>query len=167
MKKIYIRDSTIEGKGIIAAENIKKGEVIQYIKGKERVLQIKSKADSLSYPNWIGVGKNRWIEVEYPIQYLNHSCKPNAGIKGRVTIVALKNIRKDEEITIDYSTTECDVLWEMACACGAGGCRRTIRSIQFLPYKQFKSYLPYIPTYFRDVYLGLKGKLLPVQGNSM
>lgn len=139
--------------GVAAGEYIKKGEVIQRIKGEARFLSVKSKEESLSYPNWIGVGKNKWIDPDHPNQYLNHSCNPNTGIKGSVTMVALRDISEGEEITIDYSIIEGDGMWEMECLCNEKNCRGVIRSIQFLPAKQFKRYLPYIPTYFRNLYL--------------
>lgn len=152
MKHIYICTSKIEGMGVTAGENIKKGEVIQHIKGEVKFMTIKSKKDSLSYPNWIGVGKEKWIDPNYPNQFLNHSCNPNAGIGGKVTMVALKNIKEGEEITIDYSIIEGDDLWEMKCRCGSVNCRNIVRSIRHLPEKQFKKYLPYVPTYFKTLY---------------
>ena len=116
MKHIYIRTSQIDGNGVAAGENIKKGEIIQHIKGEAKFLIIKNKRDSLSNPNWIGVGENKWINPDYPNQYLNHSCNPNSGIKGKVTMIALTDIREGEEITIDYSIIEGDDLWEMNCS---------------------------------------------------
>lgn len=153
MKHIYIAGSKIEGLGVTAGENIKKGEVIQHIKGEAKFLAIKSKDDSLSYPNWIGIGKNKWIDPDFPNQYLNHSCNPNSGIKGKVTMVALKDIKEGEEITIDYSIIEGDDMWEMKCSCKQPNCRKIIRSIQHMPKEQFKKYLPYVPTYFKKLYL--------------
>lgn len=166
MKHIYIRTSGIDGKGVAAGENIKKGDSIQHIKGEVRFLTVKNKKDSLSNPNWIGIGENKWIYPDYPNQYLNHSCNPNSGIKGTITIkdsdksmkgnyavVALKDIKEGEEITIDYSIIEGDDLWEMKCTCGEKNCRKIIRSIQFMPEDQFEKYLPYVPTYFKNLYL--------------
>lgn len=166
MKHIYICTSRIEGKGVFAGENIKKSDVIQHIKGEARFLTIKNKKDSLSYPNWIGVGKNKWINPNYPNQYLNHSCNPNSGIKGTIiikdsdksvqgkySIISLKDIKEGEEITIDYSIIEGDDLWEMKCSCGAKNCRKIIRSVKYIPRKQFKKYLPNVPTYFKNLYL--------------
>ncbi len=153
MKHIYICTSKIEGMGVTAGEDIKRGDVIQRIKGEARFLSVKNKEDSLMYPNWIGVGKNKWIEPDYPNQFLNHSCDPNAGIQGKVTIVALKDIKEGEEITIDYAITEGDDMWEMPCSCGSKNCRKVIRSIQFLPKRQFEKYLPYVPTYFKNLYI--------------
>jgi hypothetical protein len=152
MKDIYHSTSKIDGLGIKAGENIKKGDVIQHIKGEARFFVPRNKKESASYPDWVGIGKNRWINPDYPNQYLNHSCNPNSGIKGKVTMVALKNIKEGEEITIDYSTIEGDDMWEMKCHCGEKNCRKIIRSIQFLPDKQFKKYLPYVPTYFKKLH---------------
>lgn len=152
MKHFYIATSKIAGKGIMAGEDIKKGDLIRYIKGEIKFLSIKSKEDSLSYPNWIGIDKGVWIDPDHPHQYLNHSCDPTAGIKGKVSIVALKNIKEGEEITIDYSIIEGDDLWEMPCSCGSKDCRKIIRSIQYLPKKTYKKYLPFIPKYFQRLY---------------
>lgn len=153
MKHIYICTSRIEGKGVFAGENIKKGDVIQYVKGEAKFLTIKNKKDSLSHPNWIGVGKNKWINPEYPNQYLNHSCSPNSGIKGKVTMIALRDIKEGEEISIDYSIIEGDDLWEMKCTCGEKNCRKIIRSVNYIPVRQFKKYLPNVPSYFKNLYL--------------
>ena len=153
MKHIYIRTSVIDGKGVAAGEDIKKGDVIYHIKGEAKFFTIENKKDSLSNPNWIGIGENKWINPDYPNQYLNHSCNPNSGIKGTVTMVAIKDIKEGEEITIDYSIIEGDDLWEMKCACGEKNCRKIIRSIQFMPEDQFEKYLPYVPTYFKNLYL--------------
>ena len=99
----------------------------------------------------MGIDRKTWI---YPIgidMYVNHSCDPNTGIKGKVTFVALRNIKKDEEITFDYSISE-DSLWEMPCNCGAKNCRKIVGGIKTLPEKTYKKYLPYIPKYFQKVY---------------
>jgi uncharacterized protein len=152
MKYIYHSTSKIDGMGVMAGEKIKKGEIIQHIKGEAKFFVPKNREESISYPDWIGVGKNRWIDPDYPNKYLNHSCNPNTGIKGKVTMVALEDIKEGEEITIDYSIIEGDDMWEMECQCGEKNCRKIIRSVQFLPEKQFKKYMPYIPKYFQKLH---------------
>lgn len=152
MKQIYIATSNIHGKGIRAGEDIKRGEIIQPIKGKMKFFTIKCKEDSSLYPNWIGVAKDQWIDPDKPFKFINHSCDPNSGVKGKINITAIKDIKEGEEITIDYSIIEGDNLWEMKCDCRATNCRGIIRSIQSLPIKTFKKYLPFIPTYFKKVY---------------
>ncbi|KKR31810.1 MAG: Nuclear protein SET [Parcubacteria group bacterium GW2011_GWF2_39_8b] len=157
MKHIYHSTSKIDRIGLFAGENIKKDEVIQHIKGEIKLFVPRNKKESLTYPDWIGIGKHRWIDPQYPNEYLNHSCNPNSSIKGKVTMVALKNIKEGEEITIDYSIIEGDDMWKMKCNCGEKNCRKIIRSIQYLPTRTFKKYLPYIPTYFKKVYKTYNG----------
>lgn len=151
--KIYIGKSKIHGKGIFASKDIKKGEIIALIKGRVVNFLVKNKKDAQHGPDWVGICHNTWIDPAEPFCYLNHSCNPNAGIKGKVETVALKNIKKDEEITIDYSITEETVNWKMKCGCGSKGCRKIIQSIQFLPTKTFNKYYPFIGTYFKNLYL--------------
>ena len=158
MKNIYISTSPIAGKGVVAAEHVKKGESIQIFKGKEKSYIVKNKRDSISnsYMNWIGIAKNHWIDPKKPYKFLNHSRNPSVGIKGRATLVALRDMREGEEVTIDYSIIEGDPRWKMACTCGAENCRGIIRSTQFVPRNQFDKYLPHVPTYFRNLYLHMK-----------
>lgn len=53
----------------------------------------------------------------HPWRYLNHSCEPNAVLKGR-SLVALKAIAPGEEVTFDYNTTEYEMSAPFACHCG-------------------------------------------------
>ncbi len=41
----------------------------------------------------------------------------------------------------------------MACACETKQCREIIKSIQFLPERQYRRLTPHIPTYFRNLYM--------------
>ncbi len=151
-RKTVLGKSPIHGKGVLAFRDIKKDEIIFYIKGEIRHLKINSPKDSEVGPCWIGIKNETWIDPISPAVYLNHSCNPNAGIRGKVTLRASKDINKGEEIIIDYSTTECDEFWSFTCHCGAKNCRKKVRSIQYLDKKTFNKYLPYIPKYFQMIY---------------
>ena len=98
----------------------------------------------------MGVKKNIWIDPLRPHKFLNHSCNPTAGARG-ITLIAIRDIKEGEEITVDYSTIEGDNRWEMLCSCEEKNCRKLIRSIEFLTQEQFMS-IPYIPAYFRKLY---------------
>lgn len=153
MKKLLVQQSRINNKGIFAAEPIKKGERITFIAGKREKKISKTKNEALSIPNWFGVGRAIWIDPGDTIfRYLNHSCDPNAAIIGTKTLVAMQDIKRGEEVSIDYSMTDADPLWEMSCSCGAVSCRNVIRSIQFVPIPVFKKHMPFIPRYFQRVY---------------
>ena len=55
------------------------------------------------------------------IDYLNHSCKPNASVLKGVVLVALRAIDEDEQITIDYREID-HVLEDKKCWCDPSGC---------------------------------------------
>lgn len=149
MIKFFIADSRINGKGVFAAENVKKGETVFILRGKKTVLT--TEKSIMSTPNMVGLEKDTWIDPEPPIDYLNHSCDPNLGMRGRFLFVALKNIKKGTELNFDYSISE-DSMWEMKCSCGAKNCRGIVRGIKFLPESVYKKYIPYVPKYFQKVY---------------
>jgi hypothetical protein len=53
----------------------------------------------------------------YPWRFLNHSCRPNAVLRGR-EFVALAPISPGDEITFDYNTTEYEMAEPFTCECG-------------------------------------------------
>ncbi len=57
---------------------------------------------------------------------VNHSCDPTCGIRGQITIVALRYIGPGEEVTFDYAMTDtCEL--RMKCHCGSLlNCRKII-----------------------------------------
>lgn len=59
---------------------------------------------------------------------INHSCDPNVGFAGAIALVALRDIRAGEEITLDYATCVAshDDAFVMQCACGAPSCRKIV-----------------------------------------
>jgi hypothetical protein len=154
-KRITIKKSQIEGYGVFTCEPLKKGALIAELIGSKVTYHEDIHGQSNRYPNWFGLGKNTWIDPLDEFQYLNHSCKPNAGLKGKfkLKLYALRDIANDEEVTIDYSTTESDPEF----------CfenyepphdfyRKFIGPITSLPIPVYLSYLPYIPVYFQKVY---------------
>jgi len=153
VSKIYVGKSNIVGKGVFASQDIKRGEIVFIMKGDIVKLKIGSPSDTKIGPNRVGIGRDLWIDPYVPFVFINHSCNPNAGIKGRITFVALRNIKRDEEVTFDYSIQDDDIYWKMDCVCGEKSCRKKIRTIQFLPKDVIKKYLPYIPTYFKKMYV--------------
>ncbi len=154
MKKIKYSASTIHGQGIFADEEIRKGDRIQYINGRKMRRVTKSKKDSKEIGHWIGIGRSTWINTDgTPFRYINHSCNPNAAIMGIKTLVALKDISPDEEITIDYSMTDADPHWSIDCTCHSKNCRQVIRAVHSVPHDVFLRHMPYVPRYFQRAYI--------------
>jgi hypothetical protein len=125
-RSVYLAQSGIHGRGVFAGVGYSPGDVIWTMTGRP-VFQ--SRADG--EPNYVGVGLNFWIDPDKPIDTMNHNCAPNAAFSRNAQLVALDIIHAHDEITFDYSTTEADPHWEMACACGAETCRQKLYAIQY------------------------------------
>jgi len=151
-KNFVVNKSKIHGNGAFATQNFSRGETIFIFKGRVYKRDNKNIKDAFANPDSIGIDRNTWIDPYEQFHFINHSCDPNMGIKGRVTFVALKNIKKGDELTFDYSINEEDPRWHMRCGCGAKNCRKIIRSIRYIPKRTYQQYLPFVPTYFKRVY---------------
>ncbi len=152
--KWYIKKSSIHGKGVFAGIDLMKGDLVDYLNGS--LIKIRKDEVNKVFPssseNWIGIDINKWIDPKLPFVAINHSCNPNVGIQGRKSFRVIKDVKKDEELVFDYSISEVDLQWEMKCNCNNSNCRKEIRSIQSLPRKVLKSYLPCVPTVFLKIY---------------
>lgn len=149
--KLIVGKSRIQGQGVIANMEAKPGDPVLDIVGRPVSLLITSPeiADSASV-NWMGVAKNEWIEPDCLLRHVNHSCSPNAGVRGRA-IVARQRIAPGDEVTIDYSLNEADVFWSMPCQCGSGNCRQVVTSVQSVPLGILADSWDWIPPYHRYV----------------
>lgn len=58
--------------------------------------------------------------------YFNHSCNPNAGLGGQISLIAMRDISPDEEVCFDYAMSDSSDYDEFNCFCGAGNCRKKI-----------------------------------------
>ncbi len=154
MKKFYIGKSSIAGKGIFSSEDIKKEEKILTLTCKTVRWKIRTAKESQRFANWIGLGNHRWLNTNpTDFRYLNHSCEPNAAIIEKKTLIALKDIRKGDEIYFDYSMTDDDIYWKMECKCGTKSCRGVIFPIFNVPKEVFKAHYPNIPNNFQRIFI--------------
>jgi hypothetical protein len=71
-------------------------------------------------------------EVPQPSDFVNHSCDPNAGLRGNVVLVAMRNIEPGEEITYDYAMSDAISLNEFDCRCGTVHCRSQVLADDWL-----------------------------------
>lgn len=154
MQKCSIGKSAIHGKGVILNRDVKKDEVIFIFKGKEICYTGETYRQG---QNWLQVGYVRWIEPtpNTPGVYLNHSCNPTAGIHGRNTIVAMRPLKKGEEVTIDYALSETFPLWHMRCKCGSANCRKVVKPYQDLSDQRKRKFIPYTSKYILDMKMHL------------
>ncbi len=134
LKKVNIKDSSIEGKGYFADEYIPMGTVV-YFYSKDDIFYSKDKFESLADEDKEGLIENavedefgNWVLTQTG-PYTNHSCDPNIYplfVQGKYFDIAVKNISKGDEITIDYSMFFSSIKWSMNCGCGSNVCRKKI-----------------------------------------
>ncbi len=63
-----------------------------------------------------------------PADYVNHACDPNAGLRGQIALVAMRDIEPGEEITYDYAMSDGSGYDEFECKCGSPLCRHWVGS---------------------------------------
>lgn len=90
---------------------------------------------------------------------INHSCDPSVGFSGAIALVALRDIKKGEPITLDYATCVAsnDDAFTLRCRCGASNCRGTITGQDWkLPDVQDRL-LPYYQPFIQAKILRAEG----------
>lgn len=130
-----VREIDRYGKGVFAKEDIKKGSLLAVFGGYvmdisyEELLPDSIKDNALQISENLVLGVKEESEVEVAC-YFNHSCDPNAGFKGQIFLVAMRDIEKDDQVTFDYgmvlfrSRYGNDYMFK--CACGSAQCRGNI-----------------------------------------
>jgi hypothetical protein len=87
------------------------------------------------------------VRERYPWRFLNHSCAPNAAVRGR-DLVAIRPVRLGDEVTFDYNTTEYEMASPFVCRCGACA-GRTIGGFRHLTTEEQRRLWPHLPAYLR------------------
>jgi uncharacterized protein len=82
-----------------------------------------------------------------PADYINHSCNPNAGIRGQISLVAMRSIAAGEEITFDYAMADSTPYDEFPCACGAPTCRGRVSGDDWQRPELWERYAGYFSAY--------------------
>jgi uncharacterized protein len=130
-------------KSIFALRDFKKGEIVYEISG-----PVVKTPTIYTIP--IGVGE--YIDDESIGRFLCHSCEPNCGIKNKRQVIAMMDIKKGEEITVDYAMFVSEYGSEISenelkCRCGKATCRGRLGSYRRLPEVLKKKYAGYISEY--------------------
>ncbi|GDY28994.1 SET domain-containing protein-lysine N-methyltransferase [Gandjariella thermophila] len=81
-------------------------------------------------------------------RFMNHSCEPNAMIRGR-DVFALRTAEPGEEITFDYHTTEYELAEPFDCRCGSARCVGRVRGFRFLSTAQRERIRPWLADHLR------------------
>jgi SET domain-containing protein len=147
-KKAEVRKSGNKGKGIFAKKLIKKGERIASFDG--QIYEYEHRWNDYLRNHTIQFEKRRWRDSKGIAVFINHSCEPNCGVKNLFDIVAMRDIKKDEEITWDYEMTEANPIWKMKCRCKTPSCRGVIGNYKNMPPATRKKYKGFISQWLID-----------------
>lgn len=156
---LCVKDSGRYGKGVFAVEEIKKGDMLAVFGGyimtaqEAELLPEEFRDASLQISEDFVIGSKESSEVE-DTDYFNHSCNPNAGFKGQIFLVTIRDIASDEEVTFDYAmvlhrSPGTDV-YNMECLCGKFECRGYITENDWMNEEIQKKYDGYFQWYLQE-----------------
>jgi SET domain-containing protein len=148
-------ESSLHGRGLFAVKAIKKHEIVA-IKGGHIIDKKTLKAKK----NIIGeascqiadefflapLTKEEYKDV---MIFINHSCEPNVGLMGNIIFIAIENIRKNTELTIDYAFYKNENNYTFACLCKRKNCRKTVTGEDWKIKTLQKKYMPYFSAYLQ------------------
>lgn len=126
----------IAGFGICATEDLQRGAIV--FRGEERSYRLATRTHILSSwpPSQLEVFRQYALAVgngvfmlwdEDPREWApqNHSCDPNTALSG-LDLIALRDIHRGEELTIDYAAFSNPDAAPFECVCGATNCRGSV-----------------------------------------
>ena len=132
MKLYKIKKSNIDKRGLYATKNINAGEKIIEYKGKlisKKESQQNSKFDNSKDIYLFNVNEKWDLDGAWSFntaRLINHSCNPNCEVEGKglkLWIRAIKDIKKDEELSYDYGFSYSkEDLKNFVCRCGSKNC---------------------------------------------
>ena len=132
MKKLYkIKKSKIDNRGLYAATNIKKNTKIIEYKGK--IITVRETETNPKFDNDKAIylfNLNKKYDLDGDFKYntarlINHSCDPNCEVDGvglKLWIYAIKDIKKNDELTYDYGFSFDKDYKDFPCRCGTKKC---------------------------------------------
>ena len=161
------RRSKINGAGLFALKNIKKGDIVlvqggeivhysEIYKNRKTLVDICFQVDQEHFISPIKIKGKSFRDGAF---LMNHSCDANCGIRGQITFIAMKNIKKGEELTYDYALTDYKIngphyFYEpMMCNCHSKDCRHVIRDTDCKNPAIRKKYAGYFSKYIQKLIL--------------
>lgn len=140
------------GWGVFAQEPVAQGELLLVWAG-----DIINYRQLLQLPERM---RRRTIQVEeglYQVStrateradYVNHSCRPNAGMSGQIALVAMREINAGEEICFDYAMCDGSPYDQFACQCGVPECRGVVSGSDWSRPELWQRYRGYFSPYLQ------------------
>lgn len=125
--KLEVRAHTGKGgQGVFALQEFAKDEILVAWGGRVltfdelRALPPDEQGHTMQIDEGLYLGPLSMLDAA---DYINHSCTPNAGLRGQIVLVAMRAIRAGEEICFDYAMCDGSAFDEFECGCGTSYCR--------------------------------------------
>lgn len=145
-------DAPGEGR-VTAHEQIRAGEVIAVRAGavlsREALATVAAERAACS----MQIGPDQYLvpgEVR-EADRINHSCSPNAGMRGDRTLIALREILPGEEICYDYAMTDDSDYRQFPCLCGVSECRGQVQGGEWKRPDLQERYVGYFSIFVEDL----------------
>lgn len=126
------KPGSVAGRGFFAIADIKKGEITAVKGGHiidkqtyEANKEIIRDAEAV-IADGLYIAPLSEEEFEPSMVFYNHSCQPNSGFGGNVILVALRDIKAGEELTVDYAMHRAEPKYVLTCNCQKPNCRKTV-----------------------------------------
>ena len=132
---LVIRPSQIHSYGCYTTRSIRKGTlVVEYVGERLSNSQADDLYDGVPQTYLFGLDNRKQVVDGYGVAaFINHSCSPNCEtdqIRGKIWVIAMREIHAGEELTYDYNLFDGDD--DAPCFCGAPRCRGSLYSREHL-----------------------------------
>lgn len=131
MQKYFRKKSGINNLGLFAKGDINKGEKVIEYKGRKfthKQVEENDRFDN-SKAIYLFTLNERYVldgdTKTNTAKYINHSCDPNCEvdiINGKIWIIAIKDIKKGDELSYDYGFGYDADFRQFPCKCGSKNC---------------------------------------------
>lgn len=132
---LILRQSRIHSHGCYTDAPIRKGTlIVEYVGERLSYEQADDLYDDFPNTYLFGLDGGKCIIDGYGVAaFVNHSCDPNCEtdqIRGKMWIIALRDIEPGEELTYDYNLYDGEE--DAPCSCGTTRCRGSLYSASHL-----------------------------------
>lgn len=154
--KVALRKSDIAGTGLYCVAPLCKNETVAlkggHIMNAKTFEQLPSacKQAALQIAEQMYVAPMNEEEIPQVMNYINHSCEPNVGLRGQLLTVAMRDIEPGEELTGDYCITYSSEAFAITCRCKTKSCRKTITPDDWQKPELQQRYKGYFCQYLED-----------------
>lgn len=160
VRRISLPPRSDEQRGVFALSFVRRGDVVAVFGGKTLGIKEASLLEQShpGYPYLLQVDSELWqvphrSDSPDSPDFINHSCHANCGMLDSTQVIALRDIKAGEQITIDYAVcNDGSSKWEsdnFACGCGSRTCRRKVSSKDWQNADVQDKYWPYFSPFVR------------------